>query len=115
MTRRQMAALVVVAAIPLLAACGASGQPAAAPTSPEMPNGASVTGTGDQTSSGNPVADLDVCALLSPEDAAAVAQEQGLSGSVASATTYTLSSTMQDYNPASAVLGFVDTVYAASS
>lgn len=94
----------VLAVVPLLAACGGSG-PAANPTTAEVPGDTSAPAIGGDATSGatEVITDLDVCGLLSSEDAAAVAQERGLSGSASATTTYTLTATKVDYNPTSPV------------
>lgn len=105
MRLRRFAMFCVVAAFPLLAACGGS-SPAAQPTIAEVPSATGAPAIGGQETPGgtaDAIADLDVCGLLSSEDAAAVAQERGLSGSAAADTTYSLTSTKVDYSPTSPV------------
>ena len=93
---RRFVALCVVTTIPLLASCGGS-DPAADPSSAPSPDGtAAVDVPATPAGAANSASGVDVCALLTSQDAAAVAQERGLSGG-SGKPTYTLTSTVQDY------------------
>ena len=89
----------VLAVVPLLAACGARSGRESHHCGGAGDTSAPAIG-GDATSGATEViTDLDVCGLLSSEDAAAVAQERGWSGSASATTTYTLTATKVDYEP----------------
>jgi hypothetical protein len=80
----------------LLAGCG-GGSSGTSPTGVEQ-RGSGAAGGGD--SSGTAAADadaakVDVCSLLSQEDASAVARAHGLNGAQTDATVYTLTATPQ--------------------
>ena len=93
--------LCVITAIPLLAACGGSDPAADAGSAPSPDGTAVVDGLATPAGTANSASAVDVCALLTSQDAAAVAQERGLSGGGGNPT-YTLTSTKQD-SPTSAV------------
>ncbi|MCW2540173.1 MAG: hypothetical protein JWN95_1898 [Frankiales bacterium] len=94
------------AAVALLAGCGGSAK-TANPAASEGPNASSATQAGDLSAlssvaspstggaASSRVTSIDVCALLSPADAAAVARDRGLNGAQTAATKYSLTTTPQ--------------------
>ena len=79
------------AGILLLAGCGGS----AGPTSDAAAVGGSSTTPSSSAAGPADVSKVDVCALLSQEDAAAVARAHSLNGAQTAATVYTLTATPQ--------------------
>lgn len=92
--------------LPLLAACGSDApSPLAGGTVATSDRGSSATGRSTaaaSTAGGRSRAgSVDVCALLTQADAAAVARERGLNGAQTAATKYTLKATKQTYTNSS--------------
>lgn len=86
--------LVCAALVLTLAGCGGTSATVAGTTASRpaiSPPAGSTTDTGPATSgAASRAGSIDVCALLSPADAAAVARQQGLNGAQTAATKYTL-------------------------
>jgi hypothetical protein len=83
------------AGVLLLAGCGGSSK-ASAPSTARP--GSAAAGLGDPSKSATAtsnIASIDVCALLSQDDAAATARAHGLNGAQTDATVYTLTATPQ--------------------
>ena len=93
MTSRRLGLLCIAVLVPILVACGSSTGGTALPAgqgqteSSESEVGAPAAGAASRAGS------IDVCALLSEADAAAVARERGLNGAQTEDTKYTLTST----------------------
>jgi hypothetical protein len=94
-TTRLMLAL-GTAGVLLLPGCGGStGTPAASVQQAGAADGGSGDSSQAASGKGSDPTKVDVCALLSPDDAAAVAKAHGLNGSQTDATTYKLTATPQ--------------------
>ncbi|KAA0021341.1 hypothetical protein [Antrihabitans cavernicola] len=96
-----VAAAIVIAAFPLLAACGGSSTDGNAQSAADSIASGSDMGLDFTTPNGasSAAANVDVCSLLHEDDAYAVADKSGLAGGKAAGATYKLTSTKVDYDP----------------
>ena len=100
--------LSVVAAVPLIVACGGDDSPrsdASATTPGGAPSGASTTVAGGSTTKRRDPASVDVCALLPKADAEAAADVIRQRDGRGTGTKYNLTATKQTYTGAGAVSG----------
>jgi hypothetical protein len=86
-----------------LSGCGGSSKKVAAPPASQLGTATSTaTGTASAGSSSK-AGSIDVCGLLSQDDAAAVARQHALNGAQTAATVYTVKATKQSYPQSSPV------------
>jgi hypothetical protein len=82
------------AGVMLLAGCGGNSTKTLLPSAAQSDGFGDSAGPASATATSDP-ADIDVCSLLSQDDAAAVARAHGLNGAQTAATVYTLTATKQ--------------------
>lgn len=98
---RTVAAALAVATIPLLAACGGGNDnDNAVQDSVESFSIGDDASFGSPDGASSPAANVDVCSLLSQQDASSVAENSGLAGGKAAGATYAITATKVEYDPA---------------
>lgn len=95
MTSRRLRSVCVATLLPLLVACGGSTVGSAQSAGPDQPAVGESRADGPSAAArvSSRAGSIDVCALLSDADAAAVARDRGLNGAQTADTKYTLKTT----------------------